>query len=677
MQTGLPTLNNAPRRKKRTHRTLLPLVAVGGSLAAMPAGAIELGDIAVQSRLGQPLRASIAYALGPHEKMNASCVTLGVGAPSSGLPGIGRATISIADGTILLTGSSPIREPMVAARIDVRCPYTANLSREYMMFIDPASPEFAKQAAETPAAAPVPAARKPEPDVTRPREAQPGVSQAPIGKATRYRVQAGDSLSEIAARIENRPAGLWSAVDTIFRANPDAFINNDRNRLKAGSWLTIPSFDGSEPLIAPVTVATDLSAGSNAPSAYGLTSVPPVETAPPAPVETTTPAPVAEAIDMPAETAADTSSDGRPEPAVTENDNPFVDGAETVAETVVIPDTEIEGPATRSTSPNVTTAVISTDAPETSSWLMWLAGSGLALIIGLLLFGRLVRSRPVDPVFDAVPVRPERPVSDLESDGIEVITHAGYTLDDDAPTSENFSLDADLVMGTGLEDSADVDMEVAQDFGFAALQEQALDLELPFEPELEVDPSDTGIFGVAGQDSPSIVEEDAVEESDGASPDDDEYDMSVMLDATKMPQPDYITQRDLQAVEVGPADEHTSTGAFTGTETIVTDADLEILEQDYEDELTATQALNKEIERVAAEIAADRAKAEAMNDDLGSELDDDATALLPSGDDEYLVETGIHDAATIEAATVEMPAAENDETAEMEIDGGEVDTKAV
>ena len=86
--------------------------------------------------------------------------------------------------------------------------------------------------------------------------------------------------------------------------------------------------------------------------------------------------------------------------------------------------------------------------------------------------------------------------------------------------------------------------------------------------------------------------------------------------------------------------------------------------------------MNKEIERVAAEIAADRAEAEAMNDDRGSEHDDE-TALLPSGDDEYIVETGVHEAATIEAATVEMPAAENDETAEMEIDGGTVDTKAV
>ncbi len=680
MRTGLPIVNDAHGKKRtdriatRTQKTLLPLVAVGGSLAAMPASALELGDIAVQSRLGQPLRASVAYALAPNEQLNSSCVTLGFGAPSSGVPGIGPAKISMADGRILLTGSQPIREPMVAARINVSCPHTANLSREYMLLIDPSSPAFDRPTvAETPATAPVPAARESQSRGERVPTATRKVSQAPIGKATRYRVQPGDSLSQIVERIENRPAGLWAAVNTVFETNPDAFIDNNPNQLKAGSWLTIPSFDGSEPVVAPDAVSQSISTSNDAQSAGAVKDAAPTTTAPPGTIETTTPAAAAEATNVLREAVTATSSDLRPETAVVENDNPFVDGAETVTEAVVIPDTEIEGPVTSSTSPNVATAVINNDTPETTSpsWLMWLAGSGLALIIGLLLFGRLFRSRPVDPVFDAVADRPPRPASDRESDGIEVSEHTGYILEDDAPTAENVSLDADLAMGTGLEDGTD--MVVAQDFGFAAPQE--LDLELPFEPEPEVDQADTGIFGAAPDDAVAILEESTATIADDTLSG-DEYDMSVMLDATKMPQPEDITQRDLQAVEVDPVDEHAATGGFTGTETIASEAELEILEQDYEDELTATQTANKEIERIAAEIAANRAEAEAMNNDHDSDLDDE-TALLPAGDDEYLVETGIHEAATIEAATVEMPAAENDETAEMEIDGGKVDTKAV
>ena len=132
------------------NRSLPALLAVGGSMAAMPAVALELGDLTVQSNLGQPLRASIAYALAPTEQLSAPCISLRTGATASGLPNIGRATISVADGIIRLTGATAIREPMVSAHVSVNCPYTANISREYMLFIDPATvandqPSFAAQ----------------------------------------------------------------------------------------------------------------------------------------------------------------------------------------------------------------------------------------------------------------------------------------------------------------------------------------------------------------------------------------------------------------------------------------------------------------------------------------------------------------------------------------------------
>ena len=208
---------------------------------AGPAAAIELGEATVQSQLGQPLRASIAFALAPKEQISESCVSLGSG--QSGLPGIGRASISIADGALLLRGSTPIREPMVATNVVISCPMTAHLAREYMMFIDPAS---ATVAAPPVSAQPTAAVQPPAVTATAPVSAAPirrsttAVSpravakstREPIGAATRYRVRPGDSLSEITQRIENRPPGLWAAVNTIFEANPEAFIDNDPNRLK-------------------------------------------------------------------------------------------------------------------------------------------------------------------------------------------------------------------------------------------------------------------------------------------------------------------------------------------------------------------------------------------------------------------------------------------------------------
>ena len=234
-------------------------------------------------------------------------------------------------------------------------------------------------------------------------------------------MQPGDTLGDVVERIENRPVGFWNAVNTLFEANPDAFIDNDMNKLKAGSWLTIPSFDGSEPVVA----AAAFTGGSVSAAPVGEVNAI-QETAPP---ETA----AAETLS----TVSDSSNDLSPVTTVLENDNPFVDGKEAVNETVVIPDTEIEGPATLSTSPNVATAVINTEAPESSSsWLMWLAGSGLAIIIGLLLFGRLFRGRPVEAVAAPVADHPARRASDLDSDGIEVITHTGYTIEDDSPTAE-------------------------------------------------------------------------------------------------------------------------------------------------------------------------------------------------------------------------------------------------
>jgi hypothetical protein len=241
-----------------------------------------------------------------------------------------------------------------------------------------------------------------------------------------------------------------------------------------------------------------------------------------------------------------------------------------------------------------------------------------------------------------------------------------YDLEDDSPTEENLTLDADLVVGTGLEQGTD--MEVAQDFGFASPTE--IDIELPFEPDAEV-PSDR-------------FEEETILESE-VLPDDEEYDLSVILDATKMPQPEDITERDLKAVEVPADDDSESTDAYT----INREVDFDILEQDYEDELTATQALNVEIARAAMELA-DDVDGEASDEDtqeapsLATVTDLEVTVQMPprqevsdeGSDEDDLVETATV-MMTGNEGTVEMPSAENDDSPDMEIDGGKVDTKAV
>ncbi len=75
--------------------------------------------------------------------------------------------------------------------------------------------------------------------------------------------------------------------------------------------------------------------------------------------------------------------------------------------------------------------------------------------------------------------------------------------------------------------------------------------------------------------------------------------MSVLVDATKMPNPEEVTERDLGAVEVSGDDETLIARDYTVSQ----EADYELLEQDYEDEMTATQKLNEEIQKAAEELA--------------------------------------------------------------------------
>ena len=241
---------------RSTRRALLPLVALGGGLAAVPATALELGDLTVQSSLGQPLRASIAYALAPNEMLSDTCVSVGGGQSTSGLPGIGPNSIRITESAILIRGEFLIREPMLGTRVTINCPYTPNLSREYMLFVDPVGVTDAQ--AETTSTVTTPAAAAAAVTV-------PAVNNTPIGQSTRHQVQVGETLSDIVSRIENRSMKLWPAVNLIFQANPDAFIDNDPNKLKAGSWLTIPSMDGSIPVVTAAPVTTTASSVATTP----------------------------------------------------------------------------------------------------------------------------------------------------------------------------------------------------------------------------------------------------------------------------------------------------------------------------------------------------------------------------------------------------------------------------
>jgi len=558
------------------------LVAVGGSLVAVPAAALELGEVRVHSTLGQPLRVSIAYALSPQETISETCVSLQANMAANGLPSVSRASMIITDGVIAITGRSIVREPIVTIQVNVRCPYMAQLNSEYMMFIDPAGTTAELIAAAT-------AARTvSQPQVSAPIATQiPATARRrqvinkPITDATRYQVEVGDTLSEIAQRIENRPVGLWDAVNSIFQANPDAFLDNDPNKLKAGSWLSIPSFGTSE----PVSVVDELSPATS-------------------PVE---PASDDAAYEFEADVIANEPNsalvDRKPGERIPDSENPFITPIDSIFdESVLIPDTLLDIPASTSDSPKVPLAIIQPDAlaePATTNWMLWFVGSGLAIVAALLLFGRKFRigSSPITPA------EPQHRQTDSEMQKVDAIGDVDTDIVDDLPTVEIPALDVDLPIGTELQEGTEVDD--AQDLSFAVATD--LDFELPEEMPIVVDSSETDII------PPLCVEDSSILQSEVLPSEVDDY---------------------------------------------------EVLEQDYEDELTASQALKVEMQKAAEELAArlDEDVADvSIESPLATVHELDTAAQTHATDDQEISkedDTGISPAMNMETGeeTVEAPA---------------------
>jgi len=685
------------------------LVAVSGAcgLAATPVNALELGDVRIESTLGQPLRASIAYALNPNEQLFDFCIYLRPGAVDAAIPTISRARVTITNNTIILTGNTPIKDPLLSMQVAVDCPYTPNLSRQYTMIVDPVRPDattrFAAVSKTNSAVAPT---QRTASTVQQPRAAavpartptnETTLNESPIAAETEYLVQVGDSISGIASRIENRTIGLWPAISAIVTANPGAFIEGDPNKLMAGSVLTIPELTGVPvvgelPAELPVADAPQQFEAAE-PGAFESDVVVDL----PDPVQQ----PVVAASVEPVAEPTDSARQFAPIEPVAVIDEAVVDAA--IADEVFIEDpiseeienassaadpglrpgdiivsTEASGTGDAAVAPVVNRASSSTTSTSGAwSWLIWLGGSGLAIIGGLFLFGRKLRE-----MFGSVAIgAPQESVAPADEEPTQTnpaITDVDFQFDDVVP-QDAISLDADLDVGTGLQDSSEID--VAQDFGFTASGQvdNQIDHEFTEEAAREIEEEPTDMI------SPSHREEESSILETEISSEDDDYDMSMIVDATKQSIDEFdATAKDLQAVQVGAPSEDEY---LVSDNTLNQDVDLQVLEQDYEEEFTATQALNIEIEKAAAELVNNMEEHESALSPEALALEPTAEMPARSHDPEITAELTANIPADIEAVndddaiqgdpdiTSKLAAAGSDITVEMQVESGKVDTK--
>jgi len=728
--TTNPSFASATPLRKRPvdplrNRLLPALLATGAcGLAAAPAAALQLGDIEVQSALGQPLRASIAYALSPNEQLSDYCIFLRPN-PAAGVPTVNTARLTVSGGRINITGGAPLMEPIVALGLAVECPYTPKLTRSYTLMLDPVARLEAEPVSPRRAAAPAPAA---EPgvettprraEVTRAAEARPAESPAApsssIAPSTRYRVRFGDTLSTIVSRIENRPIGLWPAVERVFAANPDAFIDGDMNRLKAGTVLEIPSFDGSAaPALAAVAVpvgaanatvaATDenTSAGADAVQAgesSGAGVEPAVYAGAESAAETSSGAAESIAARIEAEpSASDSVSTERPavidargavERTVLDTEIPLetpattdVDGSVAGTPPAAIADPAAAEAETRAARPVAETAAA---PPASGTLLYWIFGAAALLAAGLFGYSRRSQRQSPPPLApanaDAAKSSGEKTLEDLPPPGVD------YDVDELDAVPSGARLDFDLGAGTGMRRSDDV--ELMQDFAFSTSRDLGADLDvvLPASADSAGDSTPTDVLPAHRAEKHTILEKEILPTDDDDDEDDDNYDLSMIVDATRQRFADAdVTTKDLQAV---PLDASEADAGRDDEYTLSNEIDYDILEQDYEDELSATQALNAELLKAGEDLesrltgdetvemaapAAENSIADdedtGVNEQLTEELatvDGDATRDITNGEIEShrLEDTG----ATTEL-TAELPSAVNDDTADLEVESG-------
>lgn len=229
-----------------------------------PAVAASLGELHVQSALGEPLRATIR--IGSPSSVGADCVRVTTQGNDDGLPRIRDARIDLTtvNGTrvLALKGSSPINDPIVKIGVEVTCEgrfirdYTALLSPpEDLIAIQSAAPSTAPAArAQRPAPRATPTPAAPSPAARSPVSAQPpaAIIKAPPVAAqavdmavsnvegTEFYPMPGMTLQQLVRLVypNDRPARV-ALVERIVSANPEHFRDGwnatfaERTTLKA------------------------------------------------------------------------------------------------------------------------------------------------------------------------------------------------------------------------------------------------------------------------------------------------------------------------------------------------------------------------------------------------------------------------------------------------------------
>ncbi len=248
---------------------VLKAAALSSLLVFSNAYATGLGKLTVLSSLGQPLRAEIELT-SPNKEEISSLVpkVASIEAFRQANIEFNPALLSLRFAVeqrgnsyiIRVTSTQAMNEPWVDFLLEMNAS-NGKLVREYTFLLDPAelatgqSAQIANPTSSTKAQTPsqaLPIESKEKPisanaennAIKRTPIRNVAPVDAPSSDGRQYRVKQGDTLMRIASANLNG-VSLDQMLVSIYRANPQAFVGDNMNRLKAGQILTIPDAESA------------------------------------------------------------------------------------------------------------------------------------------------------------------------------------------------------------------------------------------------------------------------------------------------------------------------------------------------------------------------------------------------------------------------------------------------
>jgi len=235
---------------------LKTLVGAVASAVLISANAAGLGKLTVLSALGQPLRAEIELSAVTPEEASGLSVRL---APAEAFrtanidfnPALSALRFEVEQRNgrqvVRVSSSQPLNEPFVDLLLELNW-NGGRMVREYTFLLDPPemrgaqSPQVAAPVDLGPARTPTNTTAPATAPVAARAPVAPAASAKPAAKATvdEITVKRGDTLSAIASQVKPVDVSLDVMLVALYRANPEAFMGNNMNRLKSGQILAVP-----------------------------------------------------------------------------------------------------------------------------------------------------------------------------------------------------------------------------------------------------------------------------------------------------------------------------------------------------------------------------------------------------------------------------------------------------